>query len=230
MNNKGKLIVVDGLGDGCGKETQSKMLVEKLRRDGLDVRHISFPCYDKWHSVFVSKYLGGNFGYKASDVNAYQASLFYALDRYASFLEDWKNDYEKGVVIVCDRYTTSNIVHQATKLEGGLRNHFITWLENLEYGILGIPKPDIVVCLDLDVEHSISVMNERKENKSEEISGDIHENDIEYIRKCYLKGSLVADRLGWTRVKCNDGLEYRNKKDISLEVYNIVINYFNNNK
>ena len=145
---KGRLIVFEGT-DGSGKATQSRLLCEHLRRDGVYLENINFPRYGKPSAAMVQEYLDGNLGKHPGDVNAYAASMFYAMDRYASYKQDWGDFYEAGGLIVADRYTTSNAVHQASKLPEGERKAYLEWLFHTEYELLGLPKPDLVVYLDM---------------------------------------------------------------------------------
>lgn len=124
---KGTLIVLEGI-DGSGKETQSALLEKKLRQEKKEVMHVSFPDYDSPSSSLVKMYLKGDFGRDPSDVNPYAASLFYAVDRFASYRIKWKSFYEKGGIIIADRYTTGNMVHQMTKYEDAeKREEFLSW-------------------------------------------------------------------------------------------------------
>ena len=146
---KGKLIVLEGI-DGSGKETQSNLLEKKLKEKGREVMHISFPDYESPSSALVKMYLKGDFGKNPEDVNPYAASLFYAVDRFASYRMKWKYFYEKGGIVIADRYTTSNMVHQMTKYEDEVkRKDFLSWLEKTEYGELELPRPDLVILLDI---------------------------------------------------------------------------------
>ena len=122
-----RLIAIEGT-DGSGKKTQAVMLAEELRSAGVSVRQLSFPCYESDSSALVRMYLSGAFGTDPSAVNAYAASTFFAVDRYASFMQDWKEAYDRGDIIITDRYTTSNVIHQASKLPEGEQEFFTNWL------------------------------------------------------------------------------------------------------
>lgn len=201
----GKLIVIESGSDASGKATQSRLLVQALKNQGVNVLGITFPDYDSPSSALVKMYLGGEFGEKADDVNAYAASVFFAVDRYASFMKKWKSHLDAGGVIVTDRYTTSNMVHQAPKLESDSeRLEFVTWLEGLEYTKMGLPKPDLVLFLDVPVEVSAMLM----ENRANKIDGsskhDIHESDKQYLEKCYKNSLWVCENRGWERISCVD--------------------------
>lgn len=197
------LIVIEGL-DGSGKATNAELLRKTLTDMGKDVIKINFPDYDSDSSALVKMYLAGKFGSKPEDVNAYAASAFYAVDRYASYKSKWKDAYERGAWIVADRYTTSNAVHQASKLEDSERDRYLDWLYEFEFDKLGLPKPDMVIYLDLDPKVSQKLMTERY--KGDNSKKDIHESDIKYLEHCRNAARFAADRLGWTVVSpCENG-------------------------
>lgn len=213
-----KLIVIEGL-DGSGKATQAKRLAEGLSDQGLSVRKVSFPDYDSPSSTLVKMYLAGEFGDRPSDVNAYAASTFYAVDRYASFMKDWRLDYARGVVIA-DRYTTSNAIHQCSKLEQGEWDGFLQWLFDLEYRKMGIPQPDMVVYLRVKPEVSQALMLSRYGGHEER--RDIHEKDLDYLRRCQRAADYCASRLGWTVVECCEGGGMRAIESIQAEIIGLV--------
>lgn len=214
----GRLIVLEGL-DGSGKSTQLELLKAKL---GENVRYVKFPDYDAKSSTLVKMYLAGEFGPNPDDVNAFAASAFYAVDRYASFKTEWGADYKSGSVIVCDRYTTSNAVHQASKLDAEDRDEYLDWLYDFEFNKLGIPKPDAVVFLDMPIDVSQRLMSERYQG--DESRKDIHERDFEYLEHCRESALYSAKRLGWTVVKCAEGGQPRTREDIADEVFKAVSN------
>lgn len=196
---KGTLIVLEGI-DGSGKATQSSLLEQALRAEGREVLHISFPDYESESSALVRMYLNGEFGSDPADVNPYAASLFFALDRFASFRKKWKAFYEAGGVVIADRYTTSNMVHQMTKMDGQEeRERFLQWLEDTEYGKLGLPRPDAVILLDMPLALSEALVRRRAEAGG---SMDIHEQHVEYLRRCHDAYQMLAGRCGWQRVPC----------------------------
>lgn len=213
---KGKLIVFEGT-DGSGKATQSKLLCERLAREGIPYQHINFPRYGKPSAAMVQEYLDGNLGKHPGDVNAYAASLFYAMDRYASYKQDWGGYYEAGGLLIADRYTTSNAVHQASKLPDGEREKFLDWLFGFEYGLLGLPEPSLVFYLDVPTEVTERLMRERE--RATHTAADIHEADDAYLRECRENARGVAARCGWQSVDCTRYGQMRGIEDIHEEVY-----------
>ena len=214
---KGKLIVIEGLA-GSGKSTQIEYLKNKL--SGRNVHQIKLPDYDSDSSALVKMYLRGDFGKKPEDVNAYAASAFYAVDRFANYKMKWKEFYDNGEIIISDRYTTSNAYHQATKIPKDDRAEFFYWLEDFEYGLLGIPEPNAVIYLDMPIEISQKMMTERYHG--DETKKDIHESNLEYLYKCREAALDAADKMGWYVVKCNNGNEPRAVESIGDEIFNII--------
>ncbi len=214
--NKGRLIVFEGT-DGSGKATQSRLLFERLEREGVDCRKLNFPRYGEKSAALVELYLGGAFGSHPDDVNAYAASTFYAVDRYASYKQDWGGYYEAGGLLIADRYTTSNAVHQASKLPDGEREKFLDWLFGFEYGLLGLPEPSLVFYLDVPTEVTERLMRERE--RATHTAADIHEADDAYLRECRENARGVAARCGWQRVDCTRDGQMRGIEDIHEEVY-----------
>ena len=212
----GKLIVLEGT-DGCGKSTQSDLLNARLAREGVDFRKLRFPQYDEPSSALIRMYLGGEFGSRPSDVNAYAASTFYAVDRYASYQKVWKDYYNAGGVMLSDRYTTSNAVHQGGKLPDGEREAFFAWLYDLEYARMGLPKPDLVILLDLPVELTEQLM--RKREQATHTQADIHEQDEDYLMQCRRTARQAAAYYGWTVVSCAKDGRIRSIEDIHEEIY-----------
>lgn len=216
----GKLIVIEGV-DSSGKETQTKLLFEYLEHTGVNAKKISFPDYESDFCMPVKGYLAGELGDNPDDVNAYAASSFYAIDRYASYKRDWGKFYEDGGVIVCDRYVTSNIVHQAMKIKGD-KTAFIEWLSDYEYKKLGLPEPDVVIFLDMPPEAAQFLMKNRANKITGEAQKDIHEKNVDYLTKAYENAVGVAEKCGWHRVVCAEGLEIRTIEDIHNEIVSIV--------
>lgn len=212
---KGKLIVFEGT-DGSGKATQTAMLCQHLEREGIPYRKITFPRYGKPSAAMVEEYLHGNLGKKPGDVNAYAASLFYAMDRFASYKQDWGTFYDEGGLIVADRYTTSNAVHQASKLPEEERKVYLDWLFDLEYRLLGLPAPDLVFYLDMPTEVTEKLM--RRREAAEGSTADIHEQDAAYLRACRDNARAIADDCGWRMVHCAKDGYPRTIEDIHGEV------------
>ncbi|MBR4073731.1 MAG: deoxynucleoside kinase [Clostridia bacterium] len=216
----GKLIVIEGL-DGSGKSTQLELLPKRLKELGIDTRSVSFPDYENPSSTLVRMYLKGDFGTKPGDVNAYAASVFYCVDRYASFKQSWGDFYNDGGVIVSGRYTTSNAVHQTSKLPENEWENFLGWLYDFEYTKIGIPKPDAVIFLDMPVEVSQKLLDRRyDENGGKK---DIHEQDVEYLLKCRKAAKFTADYSGWTVIPCAENGEVRSIEAISDDILKEVL-------
>ena len=212
-----KLIVIDGL-DGSGKATQAQRLARTLTQRGLAVREVSFPDYASPSSALVKMYLGGEFGAKPEDVNAYAASSFFAVDRYASFKKDWRRDWERGVIIA-DRYTTSNAIHQCSKLPEAAWPGFLDWLFDYEYRLLGIPAPSRVIYLRVDPAVSQKLLEHRYGGHAEK--KDLHEADLAYLARCQAAAGFCAEYLGWRTVECCAHGEMRSVEDIAAEVLNL---------
>jgi len=193
------LIVLEGL-DGSGKSTQLALLRDWFIAQDTTPVTIKLPDYEDDSSVLVRQYLAGRFGSQPGDVNAYAASLFYAVDRYANFRLKWEADYLAGRVILADRYTTSNAYHQATKLPPGEWPAFFAWLEDTEYGRLGIPRPDLVFYLDMPPDVSRALISARY--NGDEARRDIHEADSEYLARCREAALAAAGAMGWQRIIC----------------------------
>ena len=198
----GKLIVIDGL-DGSGKSTQLNLLDAYLKENGRTYRQISFPDYDLPSSALVKMYLAGEFGEAADSVNAYAASSFYAVDRYASYKKFWENDYKNGTPIVAARYATSNAIHQMAKLPKSEWDAYLDWLEYYEYVQLGLPRPDTVVFLDMPLHIAQMLMSGRYHG--DESQKDIHERDITYLKQCRESALYAARKCGWTVITCGEG-------------------------
>lgn len=212
---KGKLIVVEGL-DGSGKNTQSEKLAERLKAAGANVLKASFPNYDSPSGELIKQYLSGEFGKTADSVNPYAASSLFAVDRFASYKTGWGATYEAGGIVVADRYTTSNAIHQCSKLPEERWEDFLKWLFDYEYGLMGIPAPDAVVYLRVDPEVSQRLMSKRYND--DESRKDIHERDVEYLKRSAKAAAYCAERLGWRTIECSSGGEMRSIGDIAADV------------
>ena len=206
----GKLIVIEGL-DGSGKSTQTPILAGALRAQGKEVAEISFPVYQSDSSALVRMYLGGEFGKRPGDVNAYAASSFYAVDRFASYKKDWKEFYEKeDSVVIATRYTSSNEIHQLAKLDRDGWDGFIEWAEDFEYNKMGIPRPDMVLYLNMRYDIALSLVTGRSESTGQK--KDIHELDTAYMARCHEAAAYASEKLGWKNIVC-----YENDAPLSLD-------------
>lgn len=218
--SQGKLIVLEGI-DGSGKSSQYSLLCSRMEKDGIDYNHIVFPRYDKESSALIRMYLGGEFGTDPGDVNAYAASTFYAVDRFASYRTDWGKIYENGGLVISDRYVTSNAVHQGSKLSDEELPEFFTWLTDLELNKMGLPKPDLVIYLDVNIETSLARMKRRQE--ATDTHADIHERDIDYLKRCLRTAKMAAEHFGWSCIsQVENGVE-RSMEDIGEEIYSLVL-------
>lgn len=202
MMSSGLLITIEA-NDGSGKETQSNRLLQRIEAMGYPVKLVSFPNYTSEASAPVKMYLRGEFGKTADDVSPFAASVFFAVDRYASYKKDWQDFYQAGGIIIADRYTTANMVHQATKFENDSQiKDFILWLENFEYHVMGIPKPDTTFFLDVPFEHSLAVIRDRANKIDGTDTKDIHERDESHVLRAYQCAQKVGAMCDWVRVPC----------------------------
>lgn len=219
---RGKLIAIEA-GDGSGKETQSNMLIDRLKAEDYDTRKVTFPDYDSQSSALVKMYLRGDFGERPDDVSPYAASTFYAVDRYASFKRDWADFYFKGGLVLADRYTTSNMVHQAAKIEdAGEGEQYLEWLWDLEFNKLELPVPDCVIFLDMPPAYSLRLMKDRLNKITGDSEKDIHEKDKTYLERVYKTSKLLAEKLGWKRINCVYKGEIRTREAIHDDVYKAI--------
>ena len=215
----GKLIVFEGT-DGSGKSTQFSLLTNRLRNEGTEFQTIVFPQYAEQSSALIRMYLGGEFGKKPSDVNAYVASTFYAVDRYASYQKVWGSYYKQGGLILSDRYTTSNAVHQASKEPDETRQAYFKWLYELEFDHMELPKPDLVIYLDVPTSITEELM--RKREITTHTHADIHEANMDYLRLCRKTGLEAAQYYHWTVINCAKDGVMRTIEDIHEEIYRYV--------
>ena len=218
----GKLIVIEGT-DGSGKSTQFRLLTERIASEGYDFQKLVFPQYKEESSALIRMYLGGEFGSRPTDVNAYAASAFYAVDRYASYKKVWGQWYEQGGLVLSDRYTTSNAVHQASKEPPDRQGAFLKWLYEFEYDKLGLPRPDLVIYLDVPTDFTERMMRSRE--AATNTSADIHEQDAAYLATCRRTGRAAAEYYGWTRIPfMKDGAE-RDVDEKNDEIYDLILSY-----
>ncbi len=209
---KGKLITIEGT-DCSGKSTQLELLCKRLYAEGVDFMKVAFPRYDSSSSALVRMYLGGEFGENVSAVNAYAASSFFAVDRVASYLREWKDYLENGGTVLLDRYTTSNAIYQASKLPEDDRAAFCDWLFDFEYNLLALPEPNAVIFLDMPPESAEKLMKDREESE------DIHEKDKSYLKNCYASALSLSERYGWQRIACTDGERIKTIEEIHKEIF-----------
>jgi dTMP kinase len=217
----GKFIVIEGL-DGSGKATQTEILKKSFESEGKKVKKLTFPDYDNLSSALVKMYLGGEFGDNPDDVNAYAAAAFYTVDRIASYLKFWKEDYENGACILADRYATSNIIYQMSKLPESEWDDYIAFQEDFEYNKIKVPKPDLVVYLDVEPDVSQKLMSKRyagDENKK-----DLHEKNVNFLLECRKSALYAADKLGWVKVSCTENGEMKTIEEIADEIKAVIIN------
>ena len=216
----GKLIVIEGT-DGSGKSTQFRLLTSRLEKENHQFQKLVFPQYAEESSALIRMYLGGQFGSSPADVNAYAASAFYAVDRYASYKKVWGQWYEDGGLVLSDRYTTSNAVHQASKEPEETRGEFLRWLYEFEYEKLGLPRPDLTIYLDVPTDFTEHMMRARE--AATNTTADIHEQDLAYLATCRRMGKAAAEFYGWTVIDCIRDGKMRSIEDIHEEIYRHVM-------
>lgn len=227
----GKIIVIEAC-DASGKATQTDKLFQRLIKEGHKVIKVEYPNYDSNSSALVKMYLNGEFGSKPDDVNPYVASTFYAVDRFASYKKGWEKFYKEGGIIIADRYTTANMVHQASKIENEEeKERFLEWLWDFEFVKFGLPVPNCVLFLDMPPEFSQKLMEERKNKFTGSLQKDIHEKDIEYLANSYRNSCCVANKYNWSKVNCVYENNIKSIDEIHQDIYDLVmkeINYCNN--
>lgn len=214
----GKLIIIEGL-DGCGKSTQTALLEKYFEDNSVNFKKIKLPDYDSKSSTLVKMYLGGEFGKNADDVNAYAAGAFYAVDRFASYKLDWGKDYENGTLILADRYATSNSIYQMEKIDEDKWDEYLDWSADFEYNKIGIPKPDLVIFLDMPVDVSQNLMTSRY--NGDEGKKDVHEANVDFLNNCRKSALYTAKKQGWAVVPCSDGV---NPLPIE-EIHNTILDF-----
>ena len=219
----GKIIVIEGL-DGSGKQTQSEKLFNRLKDEGKNIMKLAYPRYDNPSSSLVKMYLSGEFGKNANDVNAYIASTFYAVDRYASYKQDYEEFYKNGGIVLLDRYVTANMVHQSSKLDNlEEKEKFLKWLADFEYGLFGIPEPDKVFFLNIPPHVSEKLIKERENKFSHEKQKDIHESDKTHLQHAYDNACYLINKYNWDEINCTNNDVLRTIDDIHEEIYKKVI-------
>ena len=217
---QGKLFVIDGT-DGSGKQTQLQKLKDRFDKEGIKYRTVSFPNYNSPSSSLVKMYLNGDFGADAQAISPYIASTFYAADRYATFKTGYQEYYDKGGIILADRYTTANMVHQAGKIKDKKeRDKFLKWLWDFEFNLYKLPIPTEVFFLNMPVEKSIELMENRENKFTHEEKKDIHEANKEHLIDSYNAACQVAKEYNWYEIKCVKDNKIRTIEDIHEEIYN----------
>lgn len=212
----GKLIVIEGT-DGSGKSTQTELLIQRLTAQQLPFKRLRFPRYSEPSSALIRMYLGGEFGSDPAAVNGFAASAFYAVDRYASYKQDWGKWYEDGGLVLSDRYTTSNAIHQSAKEKPENRVASLQWLGQFEYELLGLPAPDLTIYLDVPTDFTEKLMRHREQETNTQ--ADIHEKDTAYLATCREAGRAAADFYGWTVIECVKDGAMRSIEDIHEEIF-----------
>lgn len=221
----GRLFVIEGV-DGSGKATQTERLYEKLSELGVSPMKLTFPDYESDSSVIVKKYLSGELGKTAESVSPKTASTFFAMDRYVSYKTRWEKFYSENGVIIADRYTTSNMIHQAAKIENSVeKEEFLDWLDDFEYGIYSLPRPTVTIFLDVPPDVGYEISKNRKNKMNGKTALDIHESDREYIKKSYENSKFIAEKYGWKTIECVRNKKMRAIEDIHNEVYDIIKKY-----
>jgi len=213
------LIIIEGT-DGSGKETQTNMLYERMKVSNK-CRKLSFPNYDSPSSAPVKMYLAGEFGTTPNLINPYAVSSMYAVDRFCSFAKDWAMDYYLNKIIICDRYTTSNMIYQASKFSSDFeKEKFMSWIEDLEYNKMGLPKPDYVIFLDMPIKASMELMDKRHNKITNDKKKDIHEDNFKFMNISYLNSLKVSKICGWNIINCVDRYGViKSKESIHEEIY-----------
>ena len=216
---KGKLFVIEGL-DGSGKQTQTSLMYERLQKEGFRVMRVEYPNYKSESSALVKMYLRGDFGTKPTDVDAYISSTFFAVDRYASYKTEYEDFYKEGGIVLADRYTTSNMVHQASKItDPSEKVKYLDWLSDLEFRLYGIPKPEQVFFLDVEPSESAVLIKERLNKFSHEQKKDIHESDREYLEDSYANALWLVERYGWEHIFCMEDGAMKSIDEIHETLY-----------
>lgn len=220
----GKLFVIEGV-DGSGKATQTDLLYQALLQQQRTVRKVSFPDYESPASSLIKMYLNGEFGSDPQSVNAFATSVFFAVDRFASFRKDWQMFYEEQGIIIADRYVTSNMVHQAGKIDDAVeKERYIHWLSELEYDIFGLPRPNCVIFLDMPPAYSLQLRRQRNELK-QGLTQDIHEADQQYLEQAYNNAISIACQQQWHTINCIANGQIRSIEDIHREILHTLTNF-----
>ncbi len=222
---RGRLIVIEG-SDGSGKATQTKKLYDKLVKQNKKVKKVEFPNYKSESSALIKMYLSGEFGKNPDSVNPYASSTFYAVDRFASYKKDWEEFYLKGGIIIADRYTTSNMIHQAAKIkEVQAKDKFLNWLWDFEFEKFNLPVPDCVIFLDMPPKCSKSLMETRNNKFTGEKEKDIHENNYDYLLESYNNSKYISEKYGWNRIECTNEDKIKSIDQINDDIIKVITKY-----
>ena len=225
----GKLIIIESGSDASGKATQAKKIYDRLVSEGYNVKKVEYPNYESDSSALIKMYLNGDFGTDANEVDPYIASTFYTVDRYASYKTEWEEFYKSGGIIIADRYTTSNMVHQASKIDDReKREKYLNWLYEFEFTMYKLPKPDRVIFLDMPPQYSQELMKNRKNKITGADEKDIHEGNKEYLVKSYNNSIELVDRYGWKRISCVKEGNIKAIEEINQEIYENIKDTLNN--
>ncbi len=220
---KGRLLVFEGL-DGSGKQTQSQLLYEKLKKNKYPVMKVSYPRYDNESSALVRMYLRGEFGQDPNTISPYICSTFYAIDRYASYKQDYEAFYNNEGIVIADRYTTSNMLHQASKIQDKKeRQKFLDWLYDFEFNLYGLPVPDVVFFLDLSVADTVSLTKDRANKITGNEKKDIHEANAAHLNSAHDIAYELIEKYNWTKIKCINANEIRSIENISDDIYKLFL-------
>ncbi len=215
----GKLFVIDGT-DGSGKQTQFQKLKERFDEEGIEYKTVSFPNYDSPSSSLVKMYLAGEFGENAKEISPYIASTFYAADRYATYKKDLEEYYQDGGIILADRYTTSNMIHQAGKIQDKVeRKKFLEWLWDLEFNLYGLPIPTATFFLNMPPEYALKLIKNRENKFTHQMKKDIHERDNNHIQDSYFAACDLAKKYNWCEIQCIKDYEVKTIEEIHEEIY-----------
>lgn len=216
----GRLIVIEGSCDGVGKSTQYKLLIDRLEKEGYKVIKHHFPSYGTYQGRPVEEYLKGNYG-KISELSPYFVNSLYAQDRAITWETGLKEEFNKGGIIVLDRYTTSSLIYQATSIEDkNKREEFISYIYDYEYNKLNLPIPDIVIFLHVPFELAKSLKEKRKRETG--VKDDIHESDLEFMRKVSDTSIYIANKYNWDFVECSNNNEMLSINEIHDKIYTLV--------
>lgn len=219
---KGKIIVVEGACDGVGKSTQFGLLEKFLLVNGEKIAKHHFPTYDSYQGEMVKRYLAGEYG-NPNELSPYFVNCLYAADRAVTWNKDLEKEYDSGKIILLDRYTTSSLIYQSALIEDlEEKKAFVDYVCDFEYNKLGIKKPDVVIFLYAPFDLVAKMRNERKQNDG--VENDLHERNLEFMKKVYDNAMFIADYLGWSKIKCNDCDKMKSVEEIHAEIIDVLNN------